>query len=79
MAYTHDVHTDGTGAGFFSGMTLAIMAIALAAVVGIAVLLIVQPWDDNGGNGITNNNTIPGNDADTGGGVNEPDVVPDGQ
>lgn len=80
MAYTHDVHTDGTGAGFLSGMTLAIAAIVLLVVIAGAVLLVTQPWGDDGGNGITtNNNVVPGVDEPDTGGVSEPDVVPDGQ
>lgn len=77
---THEVHGDGTGAGFLSGVTLAIAAIVLAVVVAAIVLLVAQPWDDGDGNGITNNNNVPAVDeSDAGGGVSEPDVVPDGQ
>ncbi len=80
MAHTEAHHGDGTGAGFLSGMTLAIAAIVLALVVAGIVLLVAQPWDDDGGNGITNNNNVPGvNEPDAGGGVSEPDVIPDGQ
>ena len=63
MAHVHEFHgtMDGTATGFVTGVTLAVAALLLALVVGGIVLLATQPWNDgNGGNGITNNNTVPG-------------------
>lgn len=80
MAHTHDTHPDSTGAGFISGMSLAIAAIVVALVVAAAVLLIAQPWDDDDDGGAVPND-VPGVEEPAGDDVvpNEPDVVPDGQ
>lgn len=47
MAHAH--HDEGVGFGFTTGFMLMIAAILAAAVIAGIALLVVQPWDDDGG------------------------------
>jgi hypothetical protein len=72
MAHTHDTHAhdgsaEGAFFGFTSGIMMVIVAIVLAAVIGLIALFAIQPWDDDGG---TNTPNVPG--------VNEPVENPGG-
>jgi hypothetical protein len=59
------IDRDGDSGARTTGMLLGIAAILLIAIIGLVVLF-AEPWEDDGGGGVTD--TAPGITDDSGGG-----------